>query len=394
VGVPDHVVSAIVDGIEITGWSAYNFEEALELASPWSMTMPFRREVWDLVRPDRTIQIFIDGAPKLNGYIDGRDKPLGEEVITISGRDRSGRIVQDSAPGVSFAGLGIIDITKALIKDWGFTATFTNDRNRAITLGHGRKAKGHRKRTGSKFTGKARQLRGSDEALRLNSRVGTKIEPGQTRGQVITTLATQAGYLVWPSCDGREIIVGEPDYDQDIQFVFFHPKEGSERIDEASCLGMGVKDDTGDMYSRVIVVGAGSGTDANYGSSVASRYAETKDNPSDPEGVGKRFTAPKRLILSRPVQSTADAQELADREFGRREAQCHMLTVRAAGHGQIYDGDLPTLFAPDTLALCEDEETGTAGIYLITKCTFQSSREGGEETLLTLVKSGSELTQL
>jgi prophage tail gpP-like protein len=99
------------------------------------------------------------------------------------------------------------------------------------------------------------------------------------------------------------------------------------------------------------------------------------------------------LILSRPVQSNADAQELADREFGRREAQAHVITVRAEGHGQVYDGETPTLFAPDTLALCEDERTGTAGIYLITKCSFQSSRNG-EETLLTLVKSGSELTQL
>ncbi len=390
---PNHTISAVIDGNEIEGWQSYQFEESLELANTFSMTIPFSREVWDLVKPDRTIQILIDGIPKLNGYIDDRDLPEGDEVITISGRDRSGRLVQDSAPGVSFAGLGIIDVTKKLIEPWDFSAVFTNERNRRISLGHGAKAKGHRKRTANRFTGKARQFRGSDEALRLNSHVGTQIEPGQTRGQVITTLATQAGYLVWPSADGREIIVGEPDYDQDVQFVFFMPAAGSDRTDESSCLGMGVRDSTGDMYSRVIVLGAGTGTDANYGSSVSSRRAETRDNPFDPEGVGRRFAAPKRLIISRPVQSVAEAQEIADREFGRREAQCHMLTVRASGHGQIYSGEAPTLFSPDTLALCEDERTGTAGIYLVTKCSFQSSRSG-EETILTLVKSGADLTQL
>lgn len=393
-GVPSHTISVLINGNEISGWSTYNFEESItELANTFSMTIPFRREVWDLCKPDRTIQILIDGVPKLNGFIDDRDVPDGEEVVTISGRDRSGRLVQDCAPGVSFAGLGIIDITRKLIEPWGFTASFTNDRNRAITLGHGRKAKGHRKSTANRFTGKARQLRGSDEALRLNSRVGTQIEPGQTRAMVLTTLAAQAGYLIFPSSDGKEIIVGEPDYDQDIQFTFFYPKAGSARIDESSCTGMGIKDSVGDRYSRVIVVGAGSGTDANYGKSVASRYGEARDNEDDPEGIGDDFTAPKRLILSRSVQSNADAKEIADREMARRDAQGHVLTVRAPGHGQIYGGETPTLFAPDTLALCEDERTGTAGIYLITKCSFQSGRTG-EETILTLVKSGSQLTQV
>lgn len=392
-GTPNHTISVVVAGHEITGWATYSFEEALELSQTFMMTIPFRREVWDIVRADSPIQILIDGVVKLSGYIDERIKPEGESSITISGRDRSGRIVQDCAPGVSFAGLGIIDITKKLIEPWGFTATFTNDRNRSIALGHGRKAKGRRKRTGNRFTGKARQLRGSSEALRLNSHVGTQIEPGQTRGQVITTLATQAGYLVWPSCDGKEIIVGEPDYDQDVQFVFFHPAEGSSRIGESTCLGMGVKSSTGDRYSHVIVVGAGAGTDVNYGSATSSRRGDARNNPDDPDGVGLDFSAPKRLILSRPVQSIAEAQELAEREMARRDALGHVLTVRAPGHGQIYDGETPTLFAPDTLALCEDEETGTAGIYLVTHCAFQSSRSG-EETLLTLVKSGSELTQL
>lgn len=392
-GTPDHKITAVIDGHEIDDWSTYNFEESLALANAFSMTIPFRREVWDLAKEDRTIQILVDGAPKLNGYIDERDKPEGEGIITISGRDRSGRLVQDCAPGVSFAGLGIIDLTKKLVEPWGFSAVFTNDRNRGITLGHGRKVKGHRKRTGNRFTGKARTLRGSDEALRLNSHVGTKIEPGQTRGQVITTLCTQAGYMVWPSCDGKEIIVGEPDYDQDVQFVFFAPAEGSSRIAESSCKGIGVKKSTGDRYSHVMVVGSGTGTEANYGSSVTAIRGDAYNNPDDPDGVGRDFLSPKRLILARPVKSTADAQELAEKEMARRDALGDVLTVRCAGHGQIYDGETPTLFAPDTLALCEDEETGTAGIYLITKCVFQSSRNG-EETLMTLVKQGAELTQL
>lgn len=393
----------VVDGHEIDGFSTYSFSESmLTPACPFSFTHAFDREVWDLCRPDRTVQILIDGVPKLRGLIDERYISEGEEVIHIDGRDRTGRLVQDCAPGVSFAGLGLIDIIEKLAEPWGFECVFTNDANRRVILGRGRKAKGHRRSTkkGKSFQGKIKTLRGHDSALRLNSRVGTQIEPGQTRWQVISTLATQAGYLVWSSGDGRTLIVGEPDYDQDVQFTFFYPRAGSLRLDESSCLGMGIRDSVADRYSRIIVVGAGSGTTANYGAAVSSRYAEVRDTGwvgfdgvDDPEGVGRDFSEPKRLILSRSVQSNSEAQEIADREMSRRDAHGHGLTVRAAGHGQIYDGSTPTLFAPDTLALCEDERTGTAGIYLVTGCSYQSGRDG-EETILTLIKSGADLTQI
>ena len=395
--IPSHTVTAVIDGQEVKDPISYSFEESiLDLANPFELTLPLSREAFDLCQPDRTIQILIDGVPKLNGYIDERELPEDAETITITGRDRSGRLVDDCAPGINFSGLGIIDITTKLVQPWGFTPVFDNARNRRISLGRGAKAKrgtlasvlgGKTQR----FQGGLRVLRGPDEALRLNSKVGTQISPGQTRAQVLTTLAVQAGYLIWMSVDGKEIVVGEPDYDQETQFSLVMPS--SKPGPESTVQGLGWRDSTGDRYSHVIVLGSGAGTDANYGSGPSARRGDAYNNPDDPDGVGLDFTAPKRLILVRSIRDPADAQEEAEREMARRDAHAQVATVRAAGHGQIFSGTAPTLFAPDTLALVLDDRIGRGGIYAITKCVFKSDRRGAEETLLTLVKSGSVLTQ-
>ncbi len=392
IGTPQHTISVIVDGHQIEGWSTYRFSASITRpANPFSVRIPFSRDVWDICRTDRRIKVLIDDVVVLTGFIDERLVSEDDESVEIIGRDLTGRLVQESAPGINFSGLGVKDLVKKLAAPWFTEVVFSNERNRRILRGRGGKSKGHKK--GTTFTGRTKVARADGDALRLNTRVGTQIEPGQARWQVIETLCAQAGYIAWSSGDGKELIVGAPDYDQDIQFVFFMPAANSKRIDESTVLGLGVRDSTGDRYSRVICVGSGTGTDANYGLAVSARYGESRNNPDTVDGDGKDFSEPKRLIVTRSVHSIAEATELADREMNRRDAQGHLITVRCAGHGQVYSGSQPTLFAPDTLALVEDERTGTAGIYLITDCSYQSGRTG-EETVMTLIRSGSELTAI
>src|SRR5579871_5123374 len=104
-----------------------------------------------------------------------------------------------------------------------------------------------------------------------------------------------------------------------------------------------------------MVVGAGAGTNSNYGASISSRYASSKNNPATSDGTGTDFLQPKRLVQQRGVQSIAEAQELADREMSRRDINKQTLTVRAPGHGQVIAGVDVTLFTYDTVASCEDE---------------------------------------
>jgi prophage tail gpP-like protein len=375
---PQHNISIIVDGVQIRDWETYEIRtDMLQPTDTFTVRMPFRRQVWDLCRADRPIKVLIDDVVILSGFIGERFVPEDDESVEIVGRDRAGRLVSESAPGIDFSGLGMQALIEKLADPWFPTVTFSNARNRAVIRGRGRKAKA------------------GSEPLKLftQKRIGTHIEPGQMRWQVIETLCAQAGVLAWASGDGTELIVGKPNYDQEPQFRFFKPAADSRRIAEATVLGMGVRDSVEDRYSRVTCVGSSVGTTVNYGKNVTARYADAKNNPATPEGDGLDFSAPKRLIILRSPNSQAEARELAAQEMARRDAHGIGFTVVCAGHGQVVSGsNAPTIFAPDTLASVEDERTGMQGICLITSCVYRSNRKDGETTTMELVRSGSELS--
>lgn len=371
--VDGHNIRVVVDGKQVDGWTEYEISQGMRTpADAFSMSRPFDRAAWDLLAPDRPIKVLIDDVVVLTGYIDDSDKPdSGNDQITITGRDKVGRLVQESAPGVSFKGLTERELVKRLASPW-FTAVTGNARNRNVVRGRGRKAPV------------------GDEPIKLDVRGGTLIEPGQTRWAAIEELLRQSGHLCWSSGDGRELILGTPNYNQAIQWSVFHPGEQSLRGKEGNALGFGVKRSTGDRYSRIVVVGTGSGTAANYGPAVVARYGEAKDNPLTPDGDGTTFSAPKRLVMVEDVGSRAEATSLAKREMARRALDAARITAQLPLHGQRSSTAL-TLFALDTLARVEDEVTGLRGTYLVEALTFSSSRDGGQRTKLEMVPKGSEV---
>lgn len=369
-----HRVTLLVGGTEISGWESYDVSVSLTEPGTFTLRMPFDREAWDLCKPDREVRVLIDGVAILTGFIDDCDAPEDGDTLDVVGRDKIGRLVQESAPGINFGGLAVRELIAKLASPWFASVTLSNARNRNVIRGRGRKA------------------RASGDDLKVNTRqVGTQTEPGQTRWSIIEQLLEQSSYLAWSSGDGEELIVGQPNYSQVPQYTFFKPAPGTKRARESTVLGMGIRRSVGDRYSRVLVVGSGHGTDANYGAAVAGRWGEAKNNPATFEGEGLDFIYPKRLVVVRSLSSTAEAKELAEREMARRDAQGSLVTVRAPGHGQVAAGLRPTLFAPDTLANVEDERTGTKGTYVVVSCTYRSSRDGGEETQMQLAKKGSEL---
>ncbi len=376
IGFPEHEISIELGGEKVVGWETYEIEVSmLDPTDRFRIRMPFSREAWDLCKPDHTVRVLIDDVVVMNGFIDERLVPEDDEAVEIVGRDRAGRLVDESAPSLNFSGLEMFELIKRVAAPWFTAVSFSNARNRNVLRGKGKRAR----------------AAGEPVVLKTRKAIGTRIEPGQTRWQVIEDLCTQAGYLAWSSGDGTELIVGKPNYDQELQFKFFKPKADSTRGDESTVIGMGTREAVTQRYSRIIVVGSGIGTDVNYGSTVASRYGEALDNPASKEGDGVDFSQPKRLIAVRPVNSIKEAQELADREMAKRDAHGTMVTVLAPGHGQVIAGAYTTIFAPDNLALVEDERIGLKGSFMIVSCTYRGHRDAGEQTSMTLVRSGAEL---
>lgn len=365
----DHRITVVISGQEIVGWSTYEISVSMiDPADRFSMDLPFNREAWDLCKPDRPVQILIDGVSVITGWIDDREIPEGNEVLQITGRDKVGRMVQESAPGLDFTGTDMLTLIGRLATPYFPTVSLVNTRNRRVLRGKGRKARAGREPV---FVTTAKK--GG----------GRRIEPGQTRWQVIQDLCHQAEILCWGAGDGSELIIGLPNYDQAPQFRLFQPREGSTRGELSSVLGLGVKESVGDRYSEIIVVGSGGGTQANYGTSVAQRAGRVVDD--------RDFTIPKRLILEKSVASSAEAQAYAEREMNLRNSKGRTLICRAPRHGQILGGNVYTLFAPDLMCAVEDERIGMIDAWLIVGCTYKSNRQGAEETMLELVPRGQEL---
>lgn len=372
--IQNHEIVLSVADRTVTGWISYAVElSMLRPADSFTFSAPFDRELWNLCKPDAEVRIFVDDTNILTGFIDDREKPNGADTITVAGRDRVGRLVQESAPAVSFNKQSAKALIASMASPWFESVELSNANNRNVMRGAGRK------------------ISAASEPVYLDSRHSTKTDPGQMRWQVIEDVAKQLDCFAWSSGDGKRLIVSKPNYSQPPQYSIFHPAAYTRRGREGNALAVGISDSVGDRYSKIVVIGNGQGDAANYGDTIIRRYGEAKDNPATVDGDGRDFARPKRLMLFEDARDRAECGRLAAREMARRNVAGHRVTVSMPGHGQAYaDGERVTLFAVDTVAKFEDELTGLAGNYLITSVRFSASRDG-DTTDLEMVPVGSEI---
>ncbi len=368
-GTNAHRVSVVIGGREIPDWLDYEINSSmLEPADDFRLSRPFDLDAWNLCRPDEEVKVAIDGTIVLDGYIDDRDRSAREGTIEISGRDKSGRLVQASIPNVTgWDGLQLDEAIRRLAFPYYKTVSFSNARNRSVRRGKGNKASA-----------------GGEPAFFRVGRRGEldeehtgRLDPGETCWNVIEQLCSSVNLGCWSSADGREIVVGQPNYTQAIQYVFRHG-----RI--SSVTNMSLRESIRDAYALIEVHGAGTGEDAT------SFFGSAKDGPNI-DGTGGRFLRPKRLVLTQSAQaSNAQAKRAAEREMKRRNFTARQLTVDAPLHGQVVAGTILTLFAPDTLARVIDEDLDMDETWFIYACTYRGSAKGGATTNLQLVPRGTE----
>jgi prophage tail gpP-like protein len=375
----EHVVSILVGRTLIENWTDYSIESSmLEPADGFNMSLGGgNRKIFETVAPDAPVQVLIDDTPILTGFIDDRKFSVDRQgtKLTINGRDKGGRLTDESAPLLSFNGLGIEDLARAVVGDWFPEVSLSNATNRRLVRGKG-----------------ARLAKVSKEpAIDKSKRAPKKVEPGETRWQVMAHFLEEADLLAWSSANGRQFIVGLPNYEQEPQFRFFLPKEGSDWAAEGNVESIEIDDSVGERYSMIVACGAGKGDTSNYSARVTKRRGEAKNNPNDPNGVGVDFTARKCLLVSdddvrdEKLATTRALREMAERDSGGRR-----ISVTVKGHAQSRDGKTPALYCFDTVAVVEVEELGILIPTLITGVSFEHSRDG-ERATIEMVPKGTVL---
>lgn len=376
-GTNAHKVTVSIGGKQISGWTEYEIISSMvEPADGFSLSRAIDREVWKLCELDADVKIAIDGTVVLDGFIDDRSATAAGGVLSISGRDKSGRLVQESIPATAiggFDGLQLTEALKRLASPWFTSITLSDARNRAV-----RRGKGHR------------AVAGEEPAVfnvkgKLDEEHGGRVNPGETRWNMIEQLVSSVGLLCWSSADGRELVIGKPNYTQAIQYIFRHSK-----ADGSTVKDLKYDESVQEGFALLEVRGSGAGGDGDFGDSVASYLGIAKDGPNA-DGTGGDFLHPKRLVIAQTANlSNAEAQASAERELKRRKFKRRHATIDAPLHGQLISGTVMTLFAPNTLARVVNDDIGLDEIFLPYACRYTGSAVGGAATQLMCVPRGTE----
>jgi prophage tail gpP-like protein len=214
-----------------------------------------------------------------------------------------------------------------------------------------------------------------------------RLDPGEMRWNVVEQLCSSVQLGCWGTGDGRELIVGQPNYKQEIQFLLVHRRVGRSTVKDLE-----LSESVRDRYAMIESFGTGAGGDDDYGAGVISHKGNAFDGPNA-DGTGRDFQFPKRLCKSQnALQSNAEAGRDAAREMIRRNFNRQKFTAELPLHGQQYRSTMTTLFACDTLArVIWEEPDGILydNVGLIYEAKFRCSAKEGETTSLSLVPRGT-----
>lgn len=314
----------VTRGIEAVSGS---FE--LEVADRWAE----QREPWPIAEEDECV-VLVEGVPLVTGYVDSREATLGpdEHSLTISGRDKTGALVDCSA----------------VLKRWEFV------NERVLTLA---------KVLAEPFGIKADLQRGPGllDASGLARVPKLTVDPGETAFEALERACRLAGVL--PISDGKGGLL--------------LARAGTTRAKTALVEGKNIKRGTasGDAtgrFSSYRVLGQTQGTDWVSGAAAAAIKASASD-----AGVRRK----ERVLVIRPDANLtpAQAQLRAEWEATVRAARAVSVTITVQGWHQ---GD-GALWPVNALVAVDSPGLGIKGDMLITEATY-SLDDSGTTTRLSL----------
>lgn len=367
-----HAIEVTIEGSVIGGWTEYEFTASMiEPADTFRLTRGFDLKAWRLCRKDAAVLITIDKVPMLSGFIDARAMQGRAGTFTIEGRDKGGRLIQESIPKPSgFDGLTMVELIKRLVDPWFSSVTLSAARDRAVRLGKGKKA-----------------AVGAEPAIltakNITEESSGRLDPGEMRYNAIEGLLSSVGLMCWAGVDGREFVVGMPNYKQQPQYLIRYSLVDSTEVEEIL-----LEESIADAYSEIEVHGTSPGDEDNEaGDLICSGSA--KDGPAK-DGTGNNFLRPKRLVMSQTsLTSNAEAVLVAKREMRRRLFKLRHYSITMTAHGQVVAGSTPTLYAPNTIARVINHLLEEDDLWLVYACRYKGSR-GGATTDLSLVPVGTE----
>lgn len=216
------VVSLRIEGIEFNAVKEFvSTANFLTPSDAFRMTLAHDKLSDDarrVLRAGSRCELFIDDVPQFSGYIDkftyDVDRGSGT-VMQIEGRDAMSPVVDsqidpdhhypDKTP------LG--ELLEDILLQFGFEEViYTNEANVLVSANLALK----QKRGGSKKKRSRRRKHASSKAAAHQYPLPkSKPEHNDTYFQFLSRILNRQGLWMWPSVDGKQVIIGVPNYDQE-----------------------------------------------------------------------------------------------------------------------------------------------------------------------------------
>ena len=334
-------------------------------------------ELYRLAKVYSPVEFAIDGALQVRGVVErvavGADH--GGATLRISFRDLTGAAqVADADPHLSLRSETLLGALEKLYAAHGIHVTLGIDADDARSTLAGM-------RPGARVS-PARRTRRPRRAHPVDK---FRIQPGQKVQAVADALCRRHGYLLFsaPYGDGVGLVIDRPATSPVLyQLTRKRQPDGSVRGN----LLVGERTlDAMTLPTEVTVFGHSPTTDRE---DIYHQSAVQNDVLAHPRVESVYLPRPRYLRDAHATKPQIAAQR-ARRELADANAGFDVYTATVQGWTQGSPGRGPWLYAINTLAQMDDDETGTRGDWLITQVTFRRSRKDGTLTQMRLVPKGA-----
>lgn len=329
------IVKIVLADTELSTWIRYEIEsDFLRPANAFSLTASNREaELAGQVLPGDECKVIVDDTVQMAGYVDEVNYSVGEQgsMVEITGRDRFGQLMDNSAPLLSLKKRTLKQICEQLTSNWIDSWE-------------------------------------SDITLSQISRI--KIEPGETIMNVISRLAKKEDALIWLDPDGTGHI-GRPNYSQSPLYQLICRKKSNPNSKRNNIISGSMRTSWTDRYSSITVHGTTGNTAANYATSSRYRGIATDD----------QIQQNRSLIMSDgDIKNVAQAKARAELEVARREFDAITWDYTVRGHyGELPDGKggkKESLWEINTIVDVDDEFSETNAPCWVLRRRFRGDDSG------------------
>ncbi len=222
------------------------------------------------IAPGLKVSLIVDDHKICTGVIDDVHIEAtrgGGATLSVGGRDVLGDAIDSviDPKQVFHVNQTLAEIIKAVMTPYGFTRDpiVDNDANRDLISGNKFGFKVYKARESASTSHRHRRGASKSRAGQaLNSFTSTQSKPGPHEGayEFCERLAKRAGLHIWASADGKDLIVGKPNFDQDSRYQIIR-RRGIGRGALNNVISGSVTKSRKSQPSAIIAGGGGGGQD-------------------------------------------------------------------------------------------------------------------------------------